>query len=331
MAGAGGGGNPDVAAPAVATPGDLAATLDAVDPAALGADVEVASGKVRDWVDLGDRLLLITTDRVSAFDRVLTTIPLKGQLLNQMSLFWFGATADLVPNHIVTPVTARSVLVDKVEVIPVEVVVRSYLTGSAYRDYLREGAVSGISLPKGMRFNQRFEQPLLTPATKAPSGEHDISISREQVLGQNLVKREVWEAVEGAAMRLYEYGVQHAARQGLILVDTKYEFGIRDGEPVLADEVHTPDSSRYWYADSYEALFQEGQKQRKLDKEYLRQWLMDHDYMGDGEPPPIPDSLRLEVANRYAQAYREITGTELAPERHSREEEYRRLTAALGG
>ena len=331
MHGDGAGGNADLAVPAVATPADLAATLDAVDPAALGGGVEVARAKVRDWVDLGDRLLLITTDRVSAFDRVLTTIPLKGQLLNQMSLFWFAATADLVPNHIIAPVTARSVLVAKCEVIPVEVVVRGYLTGSAFRDYQRDGAVSGIALPPGMRFNQQFDRPLLTPQTKALRGEHDESISREELLRRGLVKREVWEAVESAAMRLYEFGVQHAARQGLILVDTKYELGLRDGELVLADEVHTPDSSRYWYADSYQELFRDGQKQRKLDKEFLRQWLMEQHYMGDGEPPPIPDSLRLEVANRYAQAYREVTGDELEPERHTREEEYRRLAAALTG
>ena len=326
----GAGGNLSVAARAVAIPADLEATLDLVDPAALGG-AEIGRGKVRDWVDLGDRLLLITTDRVSAFDRVLTTIPLKGQLLNQMSLFWFGATADLVPNHVVAPVTGRSVLVDKCEVIPIEVVVRGYLTGSAYRDYQSDGVVSGISLSKGMSFNQRFDRPLLTPATKAASGEHDVGISREQLLKQRLVKQEVWEAVENAAMALYEYGVQHAGRRGLILVDAKYEFGLRNGELVLADEVHTPDSSRYWYADSYETLFREGHKQRKLDKEYLRQWLMDHDYMGDGDPPSIPDSVRLEIANRYAQAYREVAGEELAPERHSQEEEYRRLAAALSG
>jgi phosphoribosylaminoimidazole-succinocarboxamide synthase len=318
-----------VAVEALADEQDLQKTLASIDAELLGRRFEVAKGKVRDWVDLGDRLLLVTTDRVSAFDRVLTTIPLKGEVLNQMSLFWFDATAHIAANHVVRAVTPRSVLVDKCVVIPIEVVVRGYLTGSAYRDYERSGVVSGIQLPVGMLFNQRFERPLLTPQTKAARGEHDMAISRQQLLARDLVKQDVWETVETLAMQLYEFGARAAAKQGLILVDTKYEFGVRDGEIVLADEVHTPDSSRYWYADSYEELFRAGEKQRKLDKEYLRQWLMERGFTGDGEPPLLPASVRLQVANRYCHAYRLVTGKPFAPARLSPAEEHRQLAAAL--
>ena len=331
MKGVGAAGNPGVSVAPIATHSDLATTLEAVDAAALGGGVTVSRAKVRDWVDLGDRLLLVTTDRVSAFDRVLTTIPLKGQILNQMSVFWFEQSTQIVANHLVAPVTGRSVIVEKCEVIPVEVVVRGYLTGSAYRDYQRDGAVSGIPLPPGMVFNQRFDTPIITPQTKAPRGEHDVAISRQQLLTAGLVKQEVWEAVEKVAMQLYEFGVQHAARQDLILVDTKYEFGVRNGDLMLADEVHTPDSSRYWYADTYDSLFRARQKQRKLDKEFLRQWLLEQGYAGDGEPPPIADHMRVEIANRYAEAFRQTTGARLEPERLTREEEHRRLAAALEG
>lgn len=274
---------------------------------------EVRSYKVRDIVHLDDRLLVVTSDRVSAFDRVLTTIPCKGQVLNQLSAFWFRHTADIVANHVLREVTPRSMLVRRCSVVPVEVVVRGYLTGSAWRHYQRDGAVSGIRLPAGMRADERFPEPLLTPSTKAPPGQHDRPLSRGELLSGGIVDGGMWERIEAAALQLYRRGVELAARRGLILVDTKYEFGTVGEELMLADEVHTPDSSRYWYAEEYAERFAEGRPQRKLDKEFLRVWLMQRGYMGDGEPPEIPDDVREGLGGRYREAFRLLTGAELVP------------------
>ena len=274
---------------------------------------EVRSYKVRDIVDLDDRLLVVTSDRVSAFDRVLTTIPGKGQVLNQLSAFWFRHTADIVANHLLREVTPRSMLVRRCSVVPVEVVVRGYLTGSAWRDYRRDGAVSGIRLPAGMRADERFPAPLLTPSAKGAPGQHDRPLSREELLAGGIVDGGVWERIETAALRLYRRGVELAARGGLILVDTKYEFGTVGDELLLADEVHTPDSSRYWYAGEYAGRFAEGRPQRTLDKEFLRAWLMQRGYMGDGGAPEIPDHVREELGGRYREAFRLLTGAELVP------------------
>ncbi|MDE0230307.1 MAG: phosphoribosylaminoimidazolesuccinocarboxamide synthase [Spirochaetaceae bacterium] len=274
---------------------------------------EVRSYKVRDIVDLDDRLLVVTSDRVSAFDRVLTTIPCKGQVLNQLSAFWFRHTADIVANHLLREVTPRSMLVRRCSMLPVEVVVRGYLTGSAWRDYQRDGAVSGIRLPAGMRADERFPAPLLTPSTKPPPGEHDRPLPREELLAGGVVDGGLWERIEAVALQLYRRGVELAARSGLILVDTKYEFGTVGGELLLADEVHTPDSSRYWYGGEYAERFADGRPQRQLDKEFLRAWLMQRGYMGDGAPPEIPDDVRDGLGARYREAFRLLTGAELVP------------------
>ena len=277
--------------------------------------VDFISGKVRDIFDKGDSLVISTSDRISAFDRVLSTIPYKGEVLNRLSLFWFDNTKDIVPNHISEKITARTVAVKKCEVLPVEVIVRGYLTGSAWRDYQDGSAVSGIELPPGMRMNQKFEKPLLTPSTKAEQGEHDMPISSEEIIRRGLVEEGLWRRVEEAAVALFNYGSRTLAAQGLILVDTKYEFGLLNGELVIVDEMHTPDSSRFWYADTYSELFEAGEKQRKIDKEYLRQWLMEEkNFMGQGESPSIPDEVRTEVSRRYIQAYEQITGTDFIPE-----------------
>ena len=289
----------------------------------------VVSGKVRDRVDLGSRLLLVTSDRVSAFDRILATIPLKGQVLNQLSVFWFERTSDIVANHLLREVTPRSMLVRRCAVVPVEVVVRGYLTGSAWRDYQREGAVSGIRLPPGMRADQQFSRPLLTPATKAAGGAHDRPVSRAELLAGGVVSAELWHRIETVALQLYARGVEHAARRGLILVDTKYEFGTIGGELVLADEVHTPDSSRYWYRDGYPERFARGEPQRKLDKEFLRVWLMERGFMGDGAPPAIPDAVRQELSLRYQEAYRLLTGHHLEPATLSLDEELEHYAAVV--
>ena len=310
--------------------------LDRLHPEALhrrlagdGRLPAVVSDKVRDRVDLGSRLLLVTSDRVSAFDRILTTIPLKGQVLNQLSVFWFERTSDIVANHLLREVTPRSMLVRRCAVVPVEVVVRGYLTGSAWRDYQREGAVSGIRLPPGMRADQQFSRPLLTPATKAAGGAHDRPVSRAELLAGGVVSAELWQRIETVALQLYARGVEHAARRGLILVDTKYEFGTIGGELVLADEVHTPDSSRYWYRDGYPERFARGEPQRKLDKEFLRVWLMERGFMGDGAPPAIPDAVRQELSLRYQEAYRLLTGHRLEPATLSLDEELEHYAAVV--
>jgi phosphoribosylaminoimidazole-succinocarboxamide synthase len=270
-------------------------------------------GKVRDIVDFKNEYVLVTTDRISAFDRVLAHIPFKGQILNQLSMYWFRETTDIIPNHIEEEITGRTVLVKKCEVLPVEVVIRAYLTGSAWRDYSSTGTVSGITLPEGMRFNQRFDTPLLTPSHKAERGDHDEPVSSEELVNRGIVEKGLWNKIREAAFALFKRGSEIAADRGLILVDTKYEFGLLDGELVLVDELHTPDSSRYWFADTYQELFEKEEKQRKIDKEYLRQWLMEQDYMGDGEPPEIPDWVRVEVADRYIRAYELITGNRFVP------------------
>jgi phosphoribosylaminoimidazole-succinocarboxamide synthase len=279
----------------------------------LPQNARLTRGKVRDVVDLGTDLLLTTTDRISAFDRVLTTVPCKGEVLNTISLFWFNATRDIIPNHVREQLSARTVRAVKCSVVPIEVVVRGYLTGSAWRDYQAGSAVSGIALPAGMRFNQRFDRPLITPSTKEEKGLHDVPISREQIIASGRVEKRLWERIEETARALFQRGTEVAARNGLILVDTKYEFGLADGELTLADEVHTPDSSRYWYADTWSELFAGGAPQRELDKEYLRQWLLARGWKGDGEPPLIPDDVRVEVARKYVSAWETITGSPFTP------------------
>lgn len=286
-------------------------------------------GKVRDIVRSDDELVITTTDRVSAFDRVLGSVPTKGEVLNQISLYWFDKTRDIVANHVVRELSARTVAVRRCEPLPVEVIVRGYLTGSAYRDYQAGRKVSGIRLPDGMKLNERFTEPLVTPSTKAETGVHDEPISEQQIKSSRLVDPEVWDSVRTTALRLYRRGSAIAARRGLILVDTKYEFGLCDGVLTLIDEVHTPDSSRYWFEDTYEELFRRGEKQRKLDKEYLRQWLMEHGYSGDGEPPEIPWEVLSELGERYREAFALITGTSLVPESNSPEAETAKVLSYL--
>jgi len=297
--------------------GDLAGfaprALRALERTALPPGAHLSSGKVRDVVTVGDELLITTTDRISAFDRVLATVPCKGEVLNTLTLFWFDRTSDIVPNHLLERVSARTVRAARCEVVPVEVVVRGYLTGSALRDYEAGRPVSGITLPPGMRPNQRFDEPLLTPSTKEAGGRHDRPVSRAQLLAGGIVPRGRWEEIERTANELFRRGAEVAGAGGLILVDTKYEFGLRDGRLVLVDEVHTPDSSRYWYADTYAELFAAGERQRELDKEYLRQWLLARGFQGDGQPPDIPDEVLLEVAWRYVTAWQTITGSSFTP------------------
>lgn len=288
------------------------------------------SGKVRDIINLGDDLVIAASDRISAFDRILTTIPYKGEILNKMALFWFDQTKDIIPNHIRKVVTPRTVRVTRCEVLPVEVIVRAYITGSAWRDYLNGKAVSGITLPPGMKMNQRLESPIITPSTKAEQGLHDEPISEEEILKGNLVDPAVWNTVRTASLELFRRGTEIAAENGLILVDTKYEFGLLNGEVYIVDEIHTPDSSRFWYADTYESLFASGEKQRKVDKEYLRQWLMEQGFMGEGDPPDFPDEVRVETSWKYIQAYETVTGKQFVPESENPEAEIQKISNELG-
>jgi len=266
-------------------------------------------GKVRDVYDLGDKLPIITTDRISAFDVVLTTIPFKGEILNNLSYFWFEKTKDIIDNHIIELIHPNAVLVKKCRILPIEIIVRGYLTGGGYREYAEKGEISGLKLPKGLKKNVKFDKPILTPTTKASEG-HDIPISVEEIIKQNIIPKDLMEKVEVTAIKLFEKGQEIVNKNNLILVDTKYEFGLSDnGELIIADEIHTADSSRYWYLDSYSSLFDEGKEQKSLDKEYLRQWLMDNNFKGEGTPPVIPLEIKTEVIKRYITAYNCITGS----------------------
>jgi phosphoribosylaminoimidazole-succinocarboxamide synthase len=265
-------------------------------------------GKVRDVYDLGDRLVIVTTDRISAFDRVLDTVPFKGEILNNLSLFWFEKTKDIIPNHIIRKIHPNAVLVNKCEIIPIEIIIRGYLTGGGWREYSQTGAISGIRLPAGLKKDSKFERPILTPTTKAKEG-HDMPISVKEIIEQKIIEKNLMEKIEDLAIRLFMRGQEIANKNNMILVDTKYEFGLlKDGTLIVADEIHTSDSSRYWYLDSYQKLFEEGKDQRMLDKEYLRQWLLSQGFKGDGPAPAIPLDIIAGVMSRYHEAYEVITG-----------------------
>ncbi len=291
----------------------MAEAFGGLDPVDLPPGIELRSGKVRDSIDLGDRLVIVTSDRVSAFDQVLAVVPHKGEILNRLSLFWFDKTSDILDNHIEEKLTARSVVVRKAQVLPIEFVVRGYLTGSAWRDYSAGRAVSGISLPAGLKQFHRFDRPLVTPSTKEEWGGHaghDRPISREQIIAQGIVPKPLYLEVEDLALRLFARGAALAADRGLILVDTKYEFGLIEGRLTLVDEVHTPDSSRYWHADDYEKRLVDGLPPRQLDKEFLRAALIEQGYMGDGPVPDIPSDLVESLSERYQETFAVVTGSD---------------------
>lgn len=278
-------------------------------------------GKVRDNYTKEDKRFIIVTDRLSAFDRIITLVPFKGQVLNQMAQFWFEQTKDIMGNHVIEFPDPNVVVAKECTPLPIEMVVRGYITGvtttSAWYNY-EKGVRNfcGNILPEGLKKNQKFDAPILTPSTKALKGGHDESVSRKEILERTSLTPEQYDEIAEKSLKLYNKGVEVAAKQGIILVDTKYEFGTTpDGEIVLIDEIHTPDSSRFWYANEYEARLAAGEEQKKIDKEYLREWLAnEHNFRGDGEVPEIPDEIKAETARRYIEAFELITGQKFQAE-----------------
>ena len=278
-------------------------------------------GKVRDTYDLGDRLLIVATDRVSAFDLVLPNgIPGKGAVLSQLSAFWFERTVAVVPNHFLRladgssedalsfelppELLGRSMIVRRAERLPVECIVRGYMAGSAWAEYQESGTVCGVGMPQDMRESEPFPQPLFTPTTKAEVG-HDENLSTDELVA--LVTIEVANAIRLRSLALYRYGVEFARERGLIIADTKFEFGLLDGEPILIDEMLTPDSSRFWDAESY----QPGEHQEPFDKQYVRDWLLGSGWDREPPAPELPPEVVEETSRRYRELYRRLTGEEL--------------------
>lgn len=273
---------------------------------------KVYKGKVRDVYTLeNDLLVMVASDRISAFDHILPKgIPHKGQVLNQVATLFLEATRDIVPNWLIATPDPSVAIGHACEPIRVEMVIRGYLAGHAAREYnAGKRVLCGVELPEGMKENDRFSEPIITPATKANEG-HDEDISREDIIAKNIVPENIYVQLEQYTRALFRRGTEMAAKQGLILVDTKYEFGIRNGEVMLIDEIHTPDSSRYFYAEGYEERQEKGVPQKQLSKEFVRQWLIEHNFQGlEGQQmPEMPDEFVTTVTDRYIELYEQITG-----------------------
>ena len=273
---------------------------------------QVYHGKVRDVYTVNDKLVMVASDRISAFDHILPRpIPYKGQVLNQIAAHFLKATEDLVPNWLEATPDPNVAVGKKCEPIMIEMVIRGYLAGHAWREY-RDGkrTICGVVMPEGMKQNDAFPEPIITPATKAEEG-HDEDISKEDILNQGIVSDKVWETLARYTRALFKRGQEMANERGLILVDTKYEFGYYDGQVILMDEIHTPDSSRYFYLEGYEERQEKGEPQQQLSKEFVREWLMDHGFQGkDGQVmPEMPDDFVWKVSDRYIELYEAITGT----------------------
>ncbi len=291
-------------------------TLERTDLPELGQRIE---GKVRDNYLRGGVRTIVATDRISAFDVIIGTIPFKGQVLNQLAAFWFEETRDLVPNHLLAVPDPCVSIVKECRLLPVEFVYRAYLTGvsktSIWSAYERGARIyCGQRLPDGLRKHERLAEPLLTPTTKAERGEHDALTSREELIESGVISEEDYDEAARLGAKLFAEGGRRAAERGLILVDTKYEMGVdSDGRIVVIDEIHTPDSTRYWHRHSYQQAMREGRDPSALDKEYLRLWLVERGYQGDGPPPPLPEDVRCEAARRYIEAYEAVSGLAFEP------------------
>jgi phosphoribosylaminoimidazole-succinocarboxamide synthase len=278
----------------------------------------IYKGKVRDVYTINDNfMVMVVTDRISAFDVVLPEgIPYKGQVLNQIAAKFLDATSDIVPNWKIVSPDPMVTIGHKCEPFPVEMIIRGYLTGSSWRDY-KNGArqICGIPIPDGMKEHQAFPKPIITPTTKAEHGAHDENITREQIIDNGLVSENDYNKLEEYTYKLFERGTKIAREQGLILVDTKYEFGKRNGQIYLIDEIHTPDSSRYFYAEGYLDRFEKGEQQRQLSKEFVREWLMQNNFMGQpGQVvPQMTEEVVEGISKRYIELYEKITGDKFHP------------------
>lgn len=271
-------------------------------------------GKVRDVYTINNEyMVMVATDRISAFDVVLPKgIPYKGQVLNQIASKFLDSTSDIVKNWKIASPDPMVTVGYRCDSLPVEMIVRGYLTGSSWRAY-KGGAreICGVKIPDGMREHQKFETPIVTPTTKAEIGGHDQDISREEIIRQGLVKEDIYNELERISLALFERGSQIAAERGLILVDTKYEFGLKDGEIYLIDEIHTPDSSRYFYKEGYQERFDKGEQQKQLSKEFVREWLMENNFSGQQgqQVPEMTDEIVESISERYIELYENITGS----------------------
>lgn len=294
----------------------LALTLTETNLPELGEKYE---GKVRDNYTKDGKRTLVVTDRISAFDRVLGSLPFKGQVLNQLAAWWFEETKHIAPNHVIAVPDPNVLIAHECEPLPVEMVMRGYITGvtsTSMWTHYSNGARSfcGHELPEGLKKHQRLEKPLLTPSTKAAKGDHDVSASRDEILAMGRMSAEDFDYAADLAKKLFAHGQKVCADRGLILVDTKYEFGkTPNGKIVVIDEIHTPDSSRYWYAESYAKRFEAGEDPESFDKEYVRRWLKEQGYSGDGPIPTIPDDVRVEASRRYIEACDAIRGSSFEP------------------
>ena len=273
------------------------------------------SGKVRDFYILGQKRIIITTDRLSAFDRVLGCFPFKGQALNQLSQFWFDKTADVIQNHLISVPDPNVMIVKNCQLIPIEMVVRGYITGvtntSIWGSYEKgERVIYGINFPKGLRKNQKLPTPVITPTTKAEKG-HDERLTEKEIIQKKIVSAKLWKQMKKAALELFEKGTKICNSAGIILVDTKYEFGLLDKKLILIDEIHTPDSSRFWIKKTYQKKFSKGLEPENFDKEFLRIWYAKRGYKGDGKIPKMPHDFMAKVSKRYITIYEKITGKKL--------------------
>ena len=286
-------------------------TLRQLDLPELG---QLYRGKVRDNYSREDRIVMVTTDRISAFDHVLGTIPFKGEVLSQLTTFWFDKVNDLAPTHLLDVPDPSVMVVKRARPLPVEIVIRGYITGSLWRDYQAgKAGAYGVDWPRGLVKDQPLAAAVITPSTKAEYGKHDEPISEAEIVKQGLVAPDVWRAATALAHRLFARGQEWAATRGLILVDTKYEMGLDGDRLVVIDEIHTPDSSRYWVADGYEERLAKKQEQQMLDKENIRQWLItEHGFSGQGQPPPLTDDVRIMLSRTYMQLYERLTGRAFA-------------------
>jgi len=290
----------------------IAQSVDKVDFKPLGKRL---SGKVRDWYSRDHLRVLIATDRISAFDRVLGLIPLRGAVLNKLSEFWFEHTRDIISNHMIGTIDPNVMLVAEANALPIEVVVRSYITGvtdtSLWKKYSDgERVIYGIKFPEGLKKNQKLTKPVITPTTRETGpGGHDEPITKKEIISKKLISPNIWRQIEKVAIALFERGTKIYDKAGFILADTKYEFGLdRQGKLILIDEIHTPDSSRIWVKATYRENFKSGKEIENYDKELMRLWFVDQGYHGKGKPPQMPESLVLELSRRYQDVYEKASG-----------------------